>query len=40
MLQDNQCACDYKIKADSIDQLNAWWFDNDYQGLEIECDSL
>ena len=25
--------------ADSIDQLNAQWFDNDYQELEIECDS-
>ena len=26
--------------ADSIDQSNAQWFDNDYQELEIDHDSL
>ena len=26
-------------RVDLIDWLNAWQFDNDYQELEIECDS-
>ena len=26
--------------ASSIAQLNAQWFDSDYQELEIDCDSL
>ena len=40
MLQNNQCAHSCRIEADSIDQLNAQQFDNDYQKLEIKCDSL
>ena len=39
-MQDNQYAHNCRIKADSIDQLNAQQFDNDYQKLEIKCDSL
>ena len=41
----NWCCCVVNVLtvvdwADSIAWLNAQWFDNDYQKLEIECDSL
>ena len=36
----NQCAHNCKIEVDSTDWLNAWQFDNDYQELKIEHDSL